>query len=128
MSAKQEFQLKKWQCLIKEYQESGKKLKDWCADNNVTKDTYYYWLNRVRIKYYDAAVKQIQTSESSGNTALNVQKKAPFVEISPEMMNEAYRQASLPAAVVLKGNIRIEIMPNATASFIRQLLSAMQHA
>ena len=125
MSVKQDFQIKKWECLIKEYQESGKKLKDWCADNNVTKDTYYYWLDKVRIKYYDAAVKQLQTTETA-STAKGI-KPASFVEINPEMVNEAYKLANLPVAVVQKDGIRIEIMPNASASFIRQLLLAVQH-
>ena len=127
MSAKQEFQIKKWQCLIKEYQESGKKLKDWCSDNDVTKDQYYYWLSKVRMKYYDAAVTQLKTTGSGGNTALDVQAGS-FVEIRPEMVNEAFKQAGLPAAVIQKDNIRIEIMPNATASFIRQLLTAVHYA
>jgi hypothetical protein len=43
------------------------------------------------------------------------------------MVNEAYRQANLPAAGVQKDNIRIEIMPNATASFIRQLITAVRY-
>ena len=127
MSAKQDFQIKKWQCLINDFQDSGKKLKDWCADNNVTKDTYYYWLNKIRSKYYGAAIKQIQSSDEAGHTMLGAQT-SPFVEIKPEMVNEAFRQASIPAAVVQKDNIRIEIMPNASASFLRQLLSAAKYA
>jgi len=126
MSAKQDYQIKKWQCLIKEYQESGKKLNDWCADNSVTKDQYYYWLDKVRVKYYKAAVKQLQAPEMESNAALEVQ--TGFVEINPEMVNEAFKQARLPVAVVQKDNIRIEIMPNASASFIRQLLTAAQYA
>ena len=127
MSTKHDFYIKKWRCLIKEYQESGKKLSDWCADNDVTKYQYYYWLSKVRSKYYEAAVNQLQTSEAGGNTALDVQP-SPFVEIRPEMVNEALKQTSLPVAVVQKDNLRIEIMPNASASFIRQLLTAVQYA
>jgi nickel-dependent lactate racemase len=126
MSAKQDFQIKKWQCLIKEYQESGKKLYKWCAYNSVSKYQYYYWLDKVRSKYYVTAVKQLQTPETGGNTALEV--RTDFVEINPEMVNEAFKQARLPVAVVQKDNIRIEIMPNASASFIRQLLTAAQNA
>jgi len=127
MSAKQDFQIKKWQCLLKDYKESGKKLNVWCADNNISKDQYYYWLSRVRSKCYDAAVKQLQTAEIGGNTVLGVQTGS-FVEINPEIVSEAFKQASLPAAVVHKNNIRIEIMSNATASFIGQLLTAVQYA
>ena len=128
MSAKQEYQIKRWQCLIKEYQESGMKLGDWCSSNGVSKDQYY-WLNKVRTKYYDAAVKQLQAPDPCDKTAIASGNEAgAFVEISTEMVNEAFKQARLPVAVVQKDSIRIEIMPNASASFIRQLLTAAQYA
>jgi len=129
MSAKQDYQIKKWQCLITEYQKSGMKLGDWCSSNGVSKDQYYYWLSKVRAKYYDIAVKQLQAPEPGDNTAVAVGNNgSAFVEISTEMVNEAFKQARLPVAVVQKDNIRIEIMPNASASFIRQLLTAAQYA
>ena len=105
------------------------KLGDWCSSNGVSKDQYYYWLSKVRAKYYEAAVKQLQAPELCDNTAIATGNEAgTFVEISPEMVNEAFKQARLPVAVVQKDNIRIEIMPNASASFIRQLLTAAQYA
>ena len=127
MSAKQDFQINRWQYLINEFQKSGKKLKDWCADNGISKDQYYYWISRVRLKYYDTAVKQLQTSEAIGNNIVGVQNGA-FVEINPEMVNEAFMQRSLPAAVLQKDSIRIEIMPGASSSFIKQLLTAVHDA
>ena len=130
MSAKQDYQIKKWQCLIKEYQESGMKLGDWCSSNGVSKDKYYYWLSKVREKYYDVAVKQLQSQDSGANAdiAKAGNNGNAFVEISPDMVNEAFKQAHMPVAIVQKDNIRIEIMPNASASFIRQLLTAVQYA
>ena len=129
MSAKQDYQIEKWQRLLKEYQESGVKLSDWCSDNGISKDQYYYWLNKVRRKYYDIAVNQLQASGERGNTAIAPEaKNGGFIEIMPGMVNEAIKQASLPAAVLQKDNIRIEIMPSASASFIRQLITAVQYA
>jgi predicted site-specific integrase-resolvase len=129
MSAKQDFQIRRWQCLIKEFKESGMKLNKWCANNGVTKDQYYYWLRKVQLKYYEVAVKQLEASELSCKTAIVSDDKASqFVEISPDTLNEAFKQASVTVAVVQKDNIRIEIMPNASASFIRQLLTAVQYA
>lgn len=129
MSVKQEYQIKKWQLLIKEYQESGMKLKDWCTDNGVSKDQYYYWLSKVRSKYYEVAVNQLQTTRAGSDVDITPEvKSGEFIEIMPEMVNEAIKQASLPVAVVQKDNLRIEIMPNASTSFIRQLLAAVQYA
>ena len=129
MSVKQDYQIEKWQRLIKEYQESGMKLSDWCSGNGVSKDQYYYWLNKVRRKYYDVAATQLQASGTRGNTAIAPEaKNGGFVEIMPGMVSEAIKQASLPVAVLQKDNIRIEIMASASASFIRQLITAVQYA
>ena len=84
----------KWQCLIKEYQESGMKLGDLCSSNGVSKDQYYYWLSKVWAKYYEVAVKQLQMPDSDANTAIAaVNNDSAFVEINPEMVNEAFKQA-----------------------------------
>ena len=131
MSVKHDFQIKKWQCLIKEYQESGMKLKDWCAANSITRDQYYYWLNRVRIEYYETAVKQFQTTETRSNAAVPVQlQTGSFIEIRAETASDISKQGNfnLPVAAVQKGSLRIEIMQNASASFIRQLLEAVHYA
>jgi len=131
MSANHDFQIKRWQCLIKEYQESGMKFKDWCAANDVTKYQYYYWLNKIRAECYEAVVKQLNTVEAGSSTDVPMPVKSnSFVEINPTIINEAAIQGSLrqPAAVLQKDNLRIEIMPSATASFIRQLVTAVQYA
>jgi len=131
MSKKQEYLIKKWQLIIKECQESGMKIKDWCATNNISKSAYYYWLSKLRTEYYDVAVKQLQTDEPCISPSVPSQVHAnSFVEIVPELISENHTQASLsmPVAAVKKGSLRVEIMQNATASFIRRLLEAVQYA
>ena len=130
MSEKHDYYINRWQRLIEKYQGSGMKLTDWCAANGVTHHQYYYWLSKVRSECYEAAVKQLQTTETNISATVPTQvQTGSFVEIKPEVVGEALDQASLnlPAAVIQKGSIRIEIMPNASASFISQLLSAVQY-
>ena len=131
MSEKHKYQIKKWQCLIKEYQNSGMKLKDWCAANAVTKDQYYYWLRKIRSEGYEAAVKQLKRYETGVNGSIPLRvANGSFVEIGTEIVRGTLEQNNLnqPAAIVQKGSIRIEIMESASASFIRQLLEAVQYA
>lgn len=47
-----EKQLENWAVLIHECKNSGMKTKDWLAQNNISKDQYYYWLRLVREKAY----------------------------------------------------------------------------
>lgn len=41
--------LKQWEGIIKSCQSSGMKIKEWCQLNNVSKDAYYYWLNKIKV-------------------------------------------------------------------------------
>ena len=45
-------QLENLTLLIQECQNSGTKTKDWLAQNNISKDQYYYWLRFVRENAY----------------------------------------------------------------------------
>lgn len=45
---KTRFRKEQWKNLILECQNSGMKVQDWCAQQNVTKHAYYYWLRKIR--------------------------------------------------------------------------------
>ena len=131
MSRKHDYQLRKWQRLIKERQESGMKVNDWCAANNISKSSYYYWLARIRTEFYEEAVNQLQESTVLSNTAVPVQvQTSSFVEIRPEMASEIrkHENNSESAAVIQKGSIRIEIMTKASTSLVKNLLKILRYA
>jgi hypothetical protein len=131
MSRKHNYNLKKWQCLIKECQSSGKTVVGWCAANGVPKSQYYYWLAKIREGCSEEAVAQLPTVKAINKTAGAVKLQGgSFVEIMPVAADASPVQTNYvqPVAAVQTGGVRIEIMSNAPASFIRQLLEAACHA
>ena len=44
-----------WASLIKARQSSGQTVKEWCADNDVSINAYYYWLRKLRKAAIDLA-------------------------------------------------------------------------
>ena len=38
-----EKQLETWTAIVQECRDSGMKTEDWLAENNISKDQYYYW-------------------------------------------------------------------------------------
>jgi len=131
MSRKHEYQLRSWQCLIQECHESGMKVRDWCATNNISKSSYYYWLAKIRSEFYEEAVNQLQESTVLSNAAVPVQDQTgSFVEIRPEIASEISKQENLSqlAAIIQKGSIRIEIMSKASTSLVKHLLETVRYA
>lgn len=44
-----EQQLATWTAIIQECRNSGMKTKAWLAENNISKDQYYYWFKQLRL-------------------------------------------------------------------------------
>ena len=47
-----EKQLESWATIVRECRNSGMKTKDWLAENNISKDQYYYWFRLLREQAY----------------------------------------------------------------------------
>jgi hypothetical protein len=47
---KHQVQLQRWKALIQDRMNSNLKILEWCEQNNVSKDAYYYWLKQIRIE------------------------------------------------------------------------------
>ena len=54
--AKKQVKLRNWQMMYSEYQASGKAVRRWCAEQNLSTKTFYYRLRKLR----EAAIKQEQ--------------------------------------------------------------------
>lgn len=66
-----EKQLESWATIVRECRNSGMKTKDWLAENNISKDQYYYWFRLLREQAYlgetnkPASVNQVVKIECS---------------------------------------------------------------
>ena len=45
---KNHYRMEQWRKLIIECKNSGLNVQDWCAQNDITKHAYYYWLRKLR--------------------------------------------------------------------------------
>lgn len=45
-----------WKSLIKEREESGLSIVNWCNERNINPSTYHYWLKRIRQEQCDKAL------------------------------------------------------------------------
>jgi hypothetical protein len=45
-----EMHMKYWADIIRDRKESGLKVKDYCAEHNLSRDAYYYWYHKIKNK------------------------------------------------------------------------------
>ena len=101
-SIKKEMKYRKWQEMYEKYLSSGKTVIEWCAENGISKKTFYYRLRQIRkdvietVESHDivpiAAVTEQQkiTDASIKIHSSGISIELP-VEISPEVMTAVIR-------------------------------------
>lgn len=119
---KHKVQLQRWKMLIKDRMNSKLKILEWCEQNNVSKDAYYYWLKQIRIE-------AVAEANSKFNKPV-ISESNSFVEIQPVASSNMASAAnkSRPSAVIRGNGLEIELFEVASPTFIRQLMEAVRYA
>ena len=112
-TANHEIQKAKWIENIKEFNESGLTVREWCKKKGITHGSYYYWLRVIR---EEALIK-------AGTLAVTGQTQ--FAEVKPALTTEAKsksRNQSTCAILRSNGN-EIEILNGADPNTLGLILS-----
>lgn len=116
------FQLQRWKVLIQDRMHSNLKIKEWCEQNNVSKDAYYYWLKQIRIETFAEANSKFNNQViSESNSFVEIQSVA-----SSPLSSSPIR--SRPSALIRWNCLEIELFDDASPSFMRRLMEAARYA
>jgi hypothetical protein len=119
---KHKVQLQRWKSLIQDRMNSNLKILEWCKQNNVSKDAYYYWLKQVRIEAVaEANSKFNRPVISESNSFVEIKPVAPSVMASVPIK-------STPSAIIRGNCLEIELFDDASPTFIRKLMEAVRYA
>lgn len=107
------YRLEQWAAIIRERISSGKQVNEWCAENNISRNKYFYWLRKV--KY--AAEKE---------TALIKSQDQPVIVplMPPQPIYETCH--SRPAIILNLNGIIVEVQECASDAIIERTLKAIQ--
>ena len=123
MTDKQRYHYERWKLLISDRMQSGMSTIEWCASRGVTKDAYYYWMNKFRKENVDAAIQNLPAQISK--TSAFVELKRSAADIASNYSTEQIFQ--LPAAVIRQEGFSVEIYQNASADMIRALIEGVRN-
>ena len=103
--AKQEYQLQVWSGMIQQQKASGLNVKNWCIENGVSENAYYYRLRKIR-QAACSALEQMQEAtltevpvapKTDFETQIRITMKAATVEVShagPDVLDHILRTLS----------------------------------
>lgn len=119
---KHKVQLLRWKALIQDRMNSKLKILEWCKQNNVTKDAYYYWLKQLRIEAFPEVNSKLSRAV--------IKESNSFVEIQPvaSPIVAPVSISSKPSAKIRINGLEIDLFDNASPCFIRQLMEAVRYA
>jgi hypothetical protein len=107
------YRLEQWTAIIQERISSGKRVDIWCKENNITRDSYYYWLRKVKL----SVIKDKRTKPSP-----QLPKVVPL--IPPLPVPESRKSDT---AIILRANgITLEIQNSASDIIIERTLKVLQ--
>lgn len=116
-----EKQLEAWTAIIQECRNSGMKTKDWIAENNISKDQYYYWLKQLRL----AACMQASGSQPE----LPVETaKQQIVRLECTDYQNDFDPCSNSKIRLDRGSIHIEIAGGTAPATIRSIMEVLVDA
>ena len=107
-----QIRLTEWAAVIKDCKASGLKVDDYCQQHNISRDSYYYWLRKVK----EAALKQ-----------------AGFVELPTPESGSLHSVGTTTTAfatqmTIKTGNLELGINSETPSELIRRVLEVVSHA
>ena len=119
--------LKEWASRIKEQKSSGLSVSEWCRQNNLSKDKYFYWKRQLKTEIVEQALPDIvplavpstppQSAPSPTTPAVECENCTSCATFTPT-----------PTARILINGVSIEIDSTASEAFIRSLIKAVRRA
>ena len=120
--------IQRWELLVKERQDNGMSVSQFCKAKGYTENMYYHWITQIH--------KFDPDFDTRGKASISAPQTGSFVEIGAgarcrslePQPDSGWESGNAPMASIEAGSIRISLLQNADVPFLRQLLEAVQHA
>ena len=116
LPVKKAVRLQMWQQRINEFHSSGLYLKDWLEQNNITRDTYYYWLRKCRAAAADNLPAELKSQMPVAEDSITFKKlevQAPLPDLQP-------------AVIIRLPNATLEVVNGAMQQTVEAVLLALK--
>ena len=109
---KSSFRMEQWKKIILDCQSSGLKVDTWCEQNSVSRNSYYYWLRKIRE----------QSCQSLSTEQVPAIAEAPFAKLEFHDI----QQGSHSRVVIHFPSATVEIREGTSRQTVEAVLSALK--
>lgn len=110
-----QYKLQQWDAIIQECRASGLMIKDWCQQNNIKKDHFYYWQRKVR----QAACQPLTETE------LSSQK---FAEIPSVITGTTAVDSFRGELTILVGGTVVTVSKGTDLNLLKSVIEVLKNA
>lgn len=121
-SVKKLVKLQQWQLRIQDFESSGMKLQDWLSLNNITRDTYYYWLRKCR----EASIENLP-DEILSQLPAEIENPKPLANPCFKKLEVAAPVGIANPTITIKlGSVSVEVTDGISQCTLEAVLSALK--
>lgn len=125
-----EVRLANWKDVIEQCQlrPAGQTIAQWCEQNNVNLNQYYYWQRRIRKKAFLELSSKVSANNPQPQGTEVAFAEIPVLTDNRESVTPDSFQEFYPEAVIRKDNIMIGIKNNISDRLLSRILKEISHA
>ena len=122
--AKKQIRQQEWTNLIRQQQESGLTVREWCQTHQISEPSCYYRLRCIR----EDIVKSQSNEVVTGSFAELVQPKSTSLETEIKNTEITESNTSIPDASIHYGDFQVTFSNTASPQLILSIITALHHA
>lgn len=108
--------VQEWREIISECRNSGMPVRQWCTENNIRVNQYYYWLRVIRNETLALVPKESQIVETSTFATLKVSEMS-----NPESIDSGI------CAIIKTSNFSVEIKNGANSNTLGDIIQILNN-
>lgn len=122
-----EIRAQEWFRTIQACNDSGLSKRQWCEENGISIRKFYYWQRKIRKRLYNGTQIK-ETGLVSANPSEDAAPVTPsFAEIKATPVARSQSSQFQPDAVILVGDISIQIANTATSELMERIGKTLLH-
>lgn len=125
-SAVHQAKLQNWTKLIQDQQASNLTVDDWCKENNLSRNSFYYWNRLIKENLLDSRSHDIVPIEMPMCSAPNVIPATPVPILASDCTSLA--PTSTPSLTISVNGISIEVTDDTSDILLTKVIKAVRNA